>query len=111
MKNRKLKVAKKQSLSRSSKPTGNVKSDFKKWYKRKIWRETLRPECLRRDNYTCQMEGCGINLGHAPHLLHADHKIPHRGIWERFIDLNNLWTLCHECHNREKQLIERGMGE
>lgn len=52
----------------------------------------LRKDVLKRDNYTCQM--CGVRGGN----LHVDHI----QAWEDFVELrftmDNLRTLCVECH-------------
>lgn len=80
------------------------------WYKRKLWTQVLRPQTLIRDKFTCQM--CGRNRTHEPHRLVADHKEPHRGDWDKFIDADNLWTLCDSpCHNRNKQRLEQNVGK
>lgn len=37
----------------------------------------------------------------------VDHKIPHKGNMELFFDINNLQSLCKECHSSTKQRIEK----
>lgn len=92
-------------------PLGNrhqpkEKAGYKNWYKTKQW-ENLRIATFRRDLWTCQMEHCRRNYGHRPSFLHCDHIVPHRGNWERFIDRDNLQTLCQTCHNSLKQAQEK----
>ena len=40
----------------------------------------------------------------------VDHITDHRGIWELFIDMNNLQPMCASCHNT-KTAKERGWGK
>jgi 5-methylcytosine-specific restriction protein A len=41
----------------------------------------------------------------------ADHVEPHRGDWNKFM-LGDLQSLCADCHNSSKRLIEgRGYGK
>lgn len=46
----------------------------------------------------------------------VDHKKPHKGNMELFVDPGNLQTLCHTHHSKDKQIEERyghapGAGE
>ena len=52
----------------------------------------LRNQIFTRDNYTCCY--CGTKGGH----LHAHHKIPYWVRPEAFTDLDNLTTVCSDCH-------------
>lgn len=58
--------------------------------------------CKKRDNYTCQahkigLPKCGAKYtGGFAHLLEAHHVIPFRKCKSN--NLNNLVTLCHDCH-------------
>jgi len=71
-------------------------------YMRKRWRDT-RKEALRRDQYTCQ--SCGARATEVHHLIPitpdtvADDKIVY--------GLENLQSLCWNCHNKET----RGVAE
>lgn len=60
-----------------------------------------------RDDWTCRMEGCGLNLAHRQSDLHCDHIVPHRGDPQKFFDPDNLQTLCASCHNSIKQKMEK----
>lgn len=48
-------------------------------------------ECFTRDNYTCQV--CSQKG-----RLHAHHKIPYWVAPQAFFDVDNLVTVCTECH-------------
>lgn len=52
----------------------------------------LRNFTFNKDNYTCTY--CGAMGGH----LHAHHKIPYWVCPDAFLDINNLTTVCSECH-------------
>lgn len=53
-----------------------------------------RAACFRRDDYTCQ--ACGERGGR----LNADHILPWSTHEELRFDLNNLRTLCVQCHRK-----------
>lgn len=55
-----------------------------------------------RDGYACKMCRC---IEPNPH---ADHIKPHKGDLVLFWDEGNVQTLCPDCHNTDKQRIERG---
>lgn len=52
----------------------------------------IRNFIFNRDNYTCTY--CGTMGGH----LHAHHKIPYWVKPEAYLDINNLTTVCSNCH-------------
>jgi 5-methylcytosine-specific restriction endonuclease McrA len=62
----------------------------------------LRVQALKRDMYTCQ--SCGRT--EASHRLHAHHIVPHKGDPVLFFDINNIRTLCEDCHSTEAHQIE-----
>lgn len=79
------------------------------WYGRKIWSGKpagLRWRCLVAAMFTCQQCGWMAKASETDHL-HADHKIPHRGDWDKFRDFDNLRCLCETCHNAAKQSEEK----
>lgn len=82
----------------------DVEQPWRKWYKTADW-QRLREEVLIRDQFTCQMVGCGRFVADTSKLV-ADHKIPHRGDWDKFWDINNLHCLCKPCHDGIKARIE-----
>ncbi len=78
---------------------------YRSWYKTSRWQK-LRMKVLKRDRFTCKMEGCGKVEGDTSQLV-ADHKTPHHGDEALFWDENNLQCLCKPCHDRLKQSQER----
>lgn len=71
-----------------------VKGDF--WTKIKAskrWKD-LRKAVFERDDYTCQ--DCGVKGG----VLHPDHIKP-KSIYPKLIfEIDNIRTLCRECHRK-----------
>jgi 5-methylcytosine-specific restriction endonuclease McrA len=67
------------------------------WYARRIWRSKIRPMKLAR-NPIC--EGCGLRP--ATDVHHIDESWKVNEDWPLFlggVDLQNLRSLCHECHS------------
>ena len=75
------------------------------WYNSARWRHEWQPKLLR-EQPLCVL--CQERDEITPSEV-ADHKEPHRGVYERFWDWANLQGLCTECHNR-KSRQERGEG-
>lgn len=75
---------------------------YRKLYKTKRWK-MLRLDCLRRDNYQCQIRGHGCTIN----ATVADHKVPHKGEQTLFFALTNLQATCKHCHDTHKQREER----
>jgi len=75
---------------------------WRRWYKLARWRR-LRWAVLIRDMFTCRM--CGRIEADTSKLV-ADHREPHRGDEALFWDVNNLQTLCEDCHNGPKARME-----
>lgn len=63
-----------------------------KFQNSRAWNE-VRTACFERDNYTCQH--CNIR---GSKTLSAHHIKPYRNYPELRLDLDNLLTLCHDCH-------------
>jgi hypothetical protein len=63
----------------------------------KYWND----QCKIRDDYTCQI--CGFR---EPEIMNADHILPKSVYSELKFELNNLVTLCPNCHAR-KTIRER----
>lgn len=88
-------------------------NEGRRFYGLRAWKAKphgLRWQCLVRDAFTCQWPGCG-RIEHDTSKLVADHIVPHRGDRRLFFDLDNLQTLCAECHSTHKQRAEaRGEG-
>ena len=78
-----------------------------KFYKSKHWfvirrvklaKNPLCERCLRR----------GVNT--LATVVH--HKVPHKGDWSRFLDMENLESLCKACHDSDaQQEDDRGYSE
>lgn len=63
----------------------------------RLWREAV----LKRDNYTCQGEGCGAqSVPGAFVLMHADHIKPFALFPELRFAIDNGRTLCVPCHKQ-----------
>lgn len=58
----------------------------------------LRKQCLKRDNYTCKI--CGL---YDPEIVCADHIKPKSQFPELSFNLDNLQTLCPNCHERKSR--------
>lgn len=54
-----------------------------------------RMQAIVRDNFTCQLEGCGETR---LHLLTAHHLLPREQGGTHALD--NLLTVCEDCHTR-----------
>lgn len=77
------------------------------WYDGKRWR-ALKAATHLANGYTCGMCGClCVGRSPAPNSPVCDHKVPHRGDATLFFDPDNLWTVCKQCHDSEKQRIEK----
>lgn len=60
-----------------------------------------RTEIFKRDNYTCQAEGCGARNGNGKTIkLNADHIKPFAHYPELRFELSNGRTLCEPCHRK-----------
>lgn len=93
-------------------------TDYRGWYHLPLWKGPggLREQAIVRD--LCQCQECkrqGITTFVLLHVkrgqehlqAHVDHRTPHGGIWERFVDMSGLETLCAGCHSR-KTMSENG---
>ena len=71
-----------------------------KFYRSKLWRNA-RQHALARDHYTCQR--CGGRAGEVHHII----ELTPNNINDDHIalSLDNLESLCHDCHNL---LTQRG---
>lgn len=85
-------------------------------YHTRKWRQVIRPEILRRDNYTCQMCGALLKGGRSDRVATIlrpgviDHLIPLELRPDLATDRRNLWAICCDCHDGPCQAIERRMG-
>lgn len=78
---------------------------YRKWYSLSIWKrarkiqlgkQPLCEECLRQNRIT-------------PAEV-VDHIIPHDGVWDLFVDQDNLQSLCERCHNVKTAREDGGFG-
>ena len=58
------------------------------------WTDDLKESIRKRDNYICQMEGCGIHQDELDEKLH----IHHIDYDKKNLNPKNLITLCRNCH-------------
>ena len=85
-----------------------TKEEQTAFYKSKDWRLT-RAEVLRRDNYECQWckrEGRVTDLSVA--TLEVDHREELDKRPELALDIDNLRTLCRNCHNKRHKRFGPG---
>lgn len=82
-----------------------VSEGWRGWYALARWKR-LRLATFRRDDFTCQMPGCGRLEGNTA-LLVADHIERHQGDEALFWNPDNIQTLCKPCHDGTKQAQER----
>ena len=75
-----------------------------KLYDRQLWRgpNGLRKVVLARDPVCCICRRAASTV--------ADHRTPHRGNWNLFVDLKNLWGICQECHSRKTAAEDGGFS-
>ena len=78
---------------------------YLKFYHSKEWK-LARSQALARDHYLCQV--C-LKRGLVKSANTVHHIIPIKDNFKKRLDLNNLETICLECHNQEHQ--ERGSNE
>jgi len=76
------------------------KAEARKFYKSKKWR-TLRAKVLERDNHECQWckKDGKVTLRNDA-TLEVDHIKELEKYPELALDMNNLRTLCRDCHNK-----------
>jgi hypothetical protein len=56
------------------------------------FQRTIQKEVFKRDNYTCQICNCVGGILHADHIQQWSEYVTGR------FDINNIRTLCRECH-------------
>lgn len=71
--------------------------DYRRWYNLAIWRgpNGLRVQQLARQPLCEDCLARGVTVS----ATDVDHRTPHRGVWELFVALWNLCSLCHVCHS------------
>lgn len=70
---------------------------WRRWYSLPVWTNDLRPEQLAREPFCRECAAHGLRV----YATDVDHVVPHDGDWSKFIDPENLQSLCHSCHGRK----------
>ena len=70
---------------------------WRRWYSLPVWTDDLRPEQLARETFCRECAAHGLRV----YATDVDHVVPHDGDWSKFIDPENLQSLCHSCHGRK----------
>ena len=70
---------------------------WRRWYSLLVWTDDLRPEQLAREPFCRECAAHGLRV----YATDVDHVVPHDGDWSKFIDPENLQSLCHSCHGRK----------
>lgn len=85
------------TLTLEHKWNGESEDKYIKFYHSKDWQQ-VRKIVLDRDHYLCQVcyrQGLVTPANTVHHIKHL------RECWEQRLNLNNLETICLECHNKE----------
>lgn len=77
--------------------------EYKRFYDTKEWRE-VRYQALLRDGFLCVM--CLANDMYTEATI-GDHIIPTKIRWDLRLDINNVQSLCNECHNKKTKEDEK----
>lgn len=77
---------------------------YDSWYKLPLW-QAIRARQLRREPLCVECMREGIYNVEATEV---DHVEPHKGDWSKFIDDDNLQSLCKSHHSRKTAKERRG---
>ena len=82
---------------------------WRRWYSLPVWTDDLRPEQLAREPFCRECAAHGLRV----YATDVDHVVPHDGDWSKFIDPENLQSLCHSCHGRKTaaESMAKGRGK
>ncbi|KRK40905.1 HNH endonuclease [Loigolactobacillus bifermentans] len=82
----------------------STKSNYLSFYHSSQWQH-IRRQALLRDNHICQRCGLEATL--------VDHIIPSEDAWDGRLDLDNLESLCKDCHywKTKRETIKRKKGQ
>lgn len=80
-------------------------TEYRGWYQTPEW--TALSKLVRSEEPLCR-ECKKANTLTPTECI--DHIIPHRGDWDKFIDRDNLQSLCARCHNRKSRQEQLAMG-
>ncbi len=75
------------------------RAEYRAWYNLWVWRKPggIRDQVLSRDPLCVDCKAKGILTP----ATEADHEIPHKGDWDKFIDMDNIRGRCKACHSRK----------
>ena len=76
---------------------------WRNWYKLAVWLRLRAAQLTREPLCEC----CLIEYERIVPATVVHHREPHHGIWERFLDPDNLASVCKDCHDGEIQRGER----
>jgi 5-methylcytosine-specific restriction protein A len=74
-----------------------------KFYNTRKWRDHIRPQHLKEHPLCVFCE----KIGRVTAATVVDHIKPHKGDERLFYDRRNLQSLCKQCHDSNKQAMER----
>ena len=69
---------------------------WRRWYSLPVWTD-MRLAQLAREPFCRECAAHGLRV----YATDVDHVVPHDGDWSKFIDPENLQSLCHSCHGRK----------
>jgi 5-methylcytosine-specific restriction protein A len=76
---------------------------WRNWYKLKVWLDARAAQLAQEP--LCETHLLQYDEIKPANVVH--HREPHRGDWAKFIDQDNLASVCKECHDGEIQRGER----
>ncbi len=72
-------------------------AEYHSWYNLSIWTDRLRPQQLLREPFCRECARHGIRTA----ATVVDHIVPHGGVWSKFVDADNLQSLCKHHHDQK----------
>ena len=85
-----------------------AQAKYKHLYNSKQWQQ-LRLQAFIRDLYICQQCNKTVSQDHTHrHAAIGNHIVKHNGDRVLFYDLDNIETVCKQCHDGHIQSIEKG---
>ena len=78
-------------------PRSEEAQAWRRWYSLPIWTDDLRPGRVGGG----PVGGGGARRGRGVGATEGDHVVAQRGDWAKFIDRDNLQSLCTPCHSRK----------
>ena len=72
-------------------------AEYHGWYNLRVWTDDLRPAQLLREPWCRECARRGVRT----RATVVDHVEPHRGDWTKFINRDNLQSLCKRCHDQK----------